>query len=304
MTTAPVFVVGMGRSGTTLLRMMLTHHPRLAIPYESGFLTGYQDRAPDFAPLTDDAHLRRLVETMLAERNVQRWDHTFSAERIVAAVGERTVAGVARAIYEDYAAGRSKARWGDKSDYLDRLHVLYEMFPDAQFIHIVRDGRDVALSVMKLPWGPNDIVGAAEWWDAHVRIARRVGAVMGPRKYMEVRYEHLVTRPEHELRRCCAFIGEDYTPAMLDYQGGAATAIPAETRALHHGVDAAPYRQRVFALKREMHPADVALFNRHAHGMLAELGYDVPPPAVGLPRIAMRYVLAASRRLMARPAVA
>lgn len=304
MPSPPVFVVGMGRSGTTLLRMMLTHHPNIAIPYESGFLTSYHDRAAAFGPLDDDGNLRRLVDAMLAEKNVRRWDHAFSSDRIVAAVQQRTVAGVAEAIYADYAAGHGKPRWGDKSDYLDRLHVLNEMFPTAQFIHIIRDGRDVALSVMKLPWGPNDIVGAAEWWDTHVMVGRRVGAVLGPQRYLEVRYERLVAQPEHELRRCCAFLGETYAPAMLDYAGSASSAIPAETRALHHGVDAAPYQARIHAWKREMHPADVALFTRHAHRMLTELGYEVPPAAVGLPRIAVRYVVAAGRRLMSRPAVA
>jgi NADH:ubiquinone oxidoreductase subunit len=168
----------------------------------------------------------------------------------------------------------------------------------------VRDGRDVALSVLKLPWGPNDVVGAADWWDEHVMVARRVGAVLGSKKYLEVHYERLVERPEEELRRCCAFIGEPYSPAMLDYAAGAASAIPAETRGLHHGVDASPYRQRVFAWKREMHPADIALFNRHAQRMLAELGYDVSTPTVGRSRLAMRYMIAAGRRFMGRAAIA
>jgi hypothetical protein len=304
MPSAPFFVVNLGRSGSTLLRMMLTHHPRIAVPYESGFLTSYQDRAAEFGPLEDDGNLRRLIEAMLAEPNLRRWDHRFSADSVAAAVRHRSVAGVAESIYADYAAGKGKVRWGDKSDYLDRMHVVHQMFPTAQFIHLVRDGRDVALSVMKLPWGPNDVVGAAEWWSTHVLVARRVGAVLGPEKYLEVQYERLVANPEAELRRCCAFLGEAYSPAMLDYAADAGTAIPPETRDLHHGIDSAPYRRRAFAWKREMHPADVALFNRHAHRMLGELGYEVTTPAVGRSRLAMRYAIVAGRRLMARAAVA
>ncbi|MGE0816234.1 MAG: sulfotransferase [Vicinamibacterales bacterium] len=294
----PFFVVGMGRSGTTLLRMMLTHHPRLAIPYESGFLTRFEDEAGRFAPLDADENLRRLVEAMLAEPNLRRWDHRFTLEEILSAVTHRSVAGVADTIYGRYAAAKGKARWGDKSDYLDRMHVLYRMFPRAQFIHIVRDGRDVALSVLKLAWGPNDVVRAAEWWDAHVAMARRVGAVMGPERYMEVLYERLVEDPERELRRCCAFLNEAYSPSMLEYAAGAPSAIPADTRSLHHGVDTAPYRTRVYAWKREMKPVDVALFDRHAHRTLAELGYEVPALDVPLPRLAMRYLMLVGRRLL------
>ena len=73
---------------------------------------------------------------------------------------------------------------GIKSDYLDRLHVVHEMFPNAQFIHIIRDGRDVA-TVLKLPWGPEDVVRAAEWWNEHVWVGRRVGAILGPERYLE-----------------------------------------------------------------------------------------------------------------------
>jgi Sulfotransferase family len=299
----PFFVVGMGRSGTTLLRMMLTHHPRLALPYESGFLTKYYDEAEAYAPLDADANLSRLIGAILAEPNLKKWDHAFSADRILAAVTTRTVPGVVDAIYSEYATVKGKARWGDKSDYLDRIHLLHQMFPAARFVHIIRDGRDVALSVLKLDWGPNDIVRAAEWWDSYVWLARRVGAVLGPERYLEVQYERLVGNPVAELQRCCTFLGEDYSPAMLEYPGSASAAIPADTRALHHGVDAKPYQQRVFAWKREMHPADVALFNRHAGRMLTELGYDVSPPDVGLPRVALRYLSLVGRRLLVdRPA--
>lgn len=272
-------------------------------PYESGFLTKNHDEAAAYAPLDDDANLRRLVVAILAEPNLSRWDHHFSPDRIATLVETRTVAGVIDAVYSEYAAAKGKARWGDTLDYLDRMHVLNQMFPQSRFIHIIRDGRDVALSVLKLPWGPYDAVRAAEWCDSYVWLARRVGAVLGPHRYMEVRYELLVADPAAELRRCCAFLAEDYSPAMLEYPGQALTAIPSDTRALHHGVDAKPYQQRVYAWKREMHPADVALFNRHAHRMLTELGYDTSLPDVGLPRLALRYLSLVGRRLLdARPA--
>jgi len=85
------------------------------------------------------------------------------------------VAGLISALYAEYAAAKGKPRWGDKSDYLDRLHIVNEMFPNAQFIHIIRDGSDVAHSALKLPWGPDDVVRAAEWWNEHVWVGRRVG---------------------------------------------------------------------------------------------------------------------------------
>ena len=301
MSYPPVFVVGMGRSGTTLLRLMMHHHPRIAIPYESGFLTTYQERQAEYGDLADRANLRRLVGDMLREPNLLSWDHTFDPERVVAATKAPSVAGVVEAIYTEYAAAKGKARWGDKSDYLDRLHVINEMFPSALFIHIIRDGRDVASSVLKLDWGPEDVIQAAEWWNEHVWVARRIGAFLGPKRYLEVRYESLVQESERELRRVCAFMQEDYSAEMLAYHSKADAAIPTDKRDLHRGFNRQPNAARTFAWKREMDPIDAVIFTRHARRMLTELDYEMPPWQNRV-RIALRYMSILGRRLRAKVA--
>jgi hypothetical protein len=288
MSKPPFFVVGVGRSGTTLLRLMLHHHPGIAIPYESHFLTRYIDRIAEYEPLDRPGAVRRLLSDMLAEKTVRMWDHTFDLDRLEASVAAPTLRDAVEAIYRDYARAKGKPRWGDKSDYLERMHVLHRLFPDALFVHIIRDGRDVARSVMKLAWGPKDVVSAAEWWNDHVWVARRMGAILGEDRYLEVRYEALVTDPEHELRRVCAFLGEDYAPEMLAYHADADSAIPAERRHQHTHFNEAPDPSRTFAWKRDMDPCDVALFNRHARRMLGELGYELPDVRVGEVRLAWR----------------
>ena len=298
----PVFVVGMGRSGTTLLRLMLHHHPRIAIPYESGFLTQYFERRAEYGDLRDDANCRRLVRAMLAEPTLRMWDHAFDVDHIVTNARQRSVAGIADAVYSEYAATKGKPRWGDKSDYLDRLHLIHQMFPDAQFIHIIRDGRDVANSVLKLPWGPDDVVRAAEWWNEHVWVGRRVGAILGAERYLEVRYERLVDDSERELRRCCNFLGEDYSPLMLSYHLSSDDAIPLARRQQHNGFDRRPDRSRVCAWKREMNRYDVALFNKHASRMLLELGYEMPDEPLSRTALGLRYLTLLARRFRSHPA--
>jgi hypothetical protein len=303
MTNDPIFVVGMGRSGTTLLRLMLHHHPRIAIPYESHFLTRYHQAVDRFGDLRQERNLAGLVDAMLAEPTLRMWDHSFDRDELLASIEERTVAGVTHAIYSQYAAAKGKARWGDKSDYLDQLHILNEMFPRAQFIHIIRDGRDVAASVMKLPWGPDDIIRAAQWWNDHVWVARRVGAVLGKDRYLEVRYEDLVENPERELRRCCAFLHEQYSPDVLAYHKDSHAAIPAERRAQHQRYDAPPDKSRIYAWKREMHPCDIALFDRYASRMLSEAGYEVPQVACGRLALGWRLAKVLVRRTRASSAI-
>jgi hypothetical protein len=296
MNDAPIFVVGIGRSGTTLLRLMLHHHPRIAIPYESHFLTKYQETIRDYGDLQDEANLGRLIDAILAESTLKMWDHEFDRNQVLHGVSERSLAGVIDGIYTQYATAKGKARWGDKSDYLDRLHVINEIFPRAQFIHIIRDGRDVATSVLKLPWGPEDIIRAGQWWNDNVWVARRMGAVLGQERYLEVRYETLVEEPERELRRCCGFIGEEYSPEMLSYYRASDAAIPAERRAQHYRYNSPPDPSRSYAWKREMDPCDVTLFQRQARPMLSELGYEIATPACGQLAIGLRLVKIMARR--------
>ena len=288
MRSNPFFIVGIGRSGTSLIRLMFHSHPRIAIPYESHFLTTYYDNLKQYDDLNEDGNIYRLIGDMLNEPLLKMWDHSFDLERVLGNVQDRSLRGAIHAIYNDYVKGKGKARWGDKSDYLDRMHIINEIFPDAQFIHIIRDGRDVANSVIKLPWGPNDIISAAEWWNQYLWLARRVGAVLGQERYIEVHYEKLVNDTENELKRLCVFLGEEYSSEMLRYYKNVDMAIPADRKGQHYNVESSPKQSRVFAWKREMHPCDVALFNRYAGKMLEEVSYEIPKNKIGKLRLAYR----------------
>src|SRR5262249_47492320 len=163
------------------------------------------------------------------------------------------------------------------------------------------DGRDVARSVMRLPWGPNDIVAAAEWWNDYVWVGRRVGAVLGKGRYAEVRFEDLVQDSEGQLRRLCAFLGEDFAPEMLDYHKDAATSIPSGRKSQHYNADAPPNAARAYSWKREMAACEVAIFDRYAGRMLAEVGYERPEVRASAARIHWNLAKIYARRLMTPP---
>jgi hypothetical protein len=224
------------------------------------------------------------------------WDHRLEVGRVLGRIRTRSFSGVVAAVYEDYAAAKGKLRWGDKSGYLDRLYLINELFPEAQFIHIIRDGRDVAKSVMQLPWGPNDIIAAAAWWDEYVRLGRRAGWMLPKNRYTEVKYEDLLAQPESELHRLCGFLRLDYSPEMLEYHCDADKSIPQERKAQHYNVNIPVQVQRAYSWKREMDPCDLALFDRHAGAMLQELGYERPVNKVGKIRLACRLARIGLRR--------
>jgi len=272
----PFFIIGIGRSGTTLLRLMFHNHPNIAVPYESHFITDYYNNLESYGDLSKDKNLDKLIHDILQEDLLTQWDHEFDASKIKAIIEDRSLASIINAIYSDYAEGKGKNRWGDKSDYLDRMHLINKIFPSAKFIHIIRDGRDVANSVLKLPWGPKDLVGAAEWWNEYIRLACSVGAVLGKNKYAEVKYEDLVQDPEKELKRLCEFIGEEFDESMLNYHQSADVAIPESRKAQHHNSGEPPKQSRTFAWKKEMSLTNIDLFSDYAQNSLELVGYEIP----------------------------
>lgn len=216
----PFFVVGCPRSGTTLLKHMLDAHPRLAVPYESHFLVAQAPRRS----------LRRrpeaTVETILAHPAVRRWSVDPDAVRAqVAAIAPSDFASLARAVFEAYARAQSKPRWGDKTPgYVTHLPLLDRIFPDALFVHVIRDGREVAVSLAERPWGPRSAIAGAFWWRTKTGAGVRDGRPLPPSRYLEVRHEDLVATPEAALRRICRFLGEEYWPSMHEYGAGVALA--------------------------------------------------------------------------------
>lgn len=267
-----MIVLGVRRSGTTLLRVMLDRNPELAVPDESYFVPqlARRHRTPvDPAAFLDDLRrLPTLVDWGLSPASVQaRLRPGMTTDDAIAAV------------FAAYAAERGKARWGDKTPlYMQHLDLLERLFPDARFVHLIRDGRDAALSFLSVPaglmtegWGhPRDAAGFACQWATEVASARELGARVGGQRYRELRYEALVADPEGELRTVCSFAGLEYDPAMLDYVGQTDSARKAHQQRLNE-----PPRQNVREWRTEMSESDRHAFEEVAGALLAELGYEV-----------------------------
>jgi hypothetical protein len=269
-TGLPVIVLGVRRSGTTLLRVMLDRNPELAIPDESYFVPQLARRHPtpvDPGAFVDD--LRRLPTLV-------EWQLAPDAVRLRAGMTSGEAIG---AVFAAYAAERGKRRWGDKTPlYMQHLDVLERLFPDARYVHLIRDGRDAALSFLEVSkglmtegWGhPRDARGFACQWATEIQAARSLGARVGPSRYLELRYESLVSDPEATLRQVCGFAGLDFDPGMLDYVGRTDSARKEHQQRLNE-----PPRQGVRNWRTEMAPDDVRAFEDVAGGVLDALGYEV-----------------------------
>jgi Sulfotransferase family len=213
---APVpFIVGSSRSGTTMLRLMLDSHPDLAIPPETGFLPAVSELEGQGEALRE-----RFFEAIVSfPANAPAWDDfQISAEAFRSRLGEIrpfTVADGIRLFYRLYAARFGKPRWGDKTPlYSHHLRAIQKLLPEARFVHLVRDGRDAAVSLRERWFSPgHDIAVQATFWRDNLLAARREGNAC--RHFLEVRFEDLVREPETALRRICGFIALDFRPEML-----------------------------------------------------------------------------------------
>jgi hypothetical protein len=289
------FVVGVPRSGTTLLRLMLDAHPELAIPPETAFLPRVIRRWHELEAdgAGDDERLAACLELITSH---PRWAaleiERGALQAHLASLRSPTVGDVARSVHVVSAAQRGKPRWGDKTPrYLKHMFRLKQALPEARFVHVIRDGRDIAVSLAQVSWGPDDEVAAARQWSRWIRRARRLAIELPPGAYTEVRYEELVSDPDRALRRVAEAMelpwdaamlahheggGERLAPVIRDSSDRAGGPITAAERARAHGRAAqAPDPDRIGRWRERMTDGAVERFEGIAGDLLAELGYEV-----------------------------
>jgi hypothetical protein len=300
------FIVGVPRSGTTLLRLMLDAHSQLAIPPETGFILellaqGFPARMAQrwrfvskIVPFRTGAWSNSLEAFFRTVTESQTWpDFLLSRrefkERLLG-LQPFTSAGGLRAFHRLYAERFGKPRWGDKTPtYLTHLRAIEKLLPESRFIHILRDGRDVALSVKHLPFAPGESIETiAADWSTQIRVARQQGRAC--RHYLEVRYEDLVTRTTETLQRVCDFVAIPYEAGMEDYyvnahrrldehqarlaQDGSVLRTKEERLGWQRLTNFPPDASRVGRWRKEMTEEEVLSFEKIAGRMLKELGYE------------------------------
>jgi sulfotransferase family protein len=217
----PFFILGTGRCGSTLLQAMLSCHARLYVVPEFSYF-GRHDPAITYS----DPLLDRQVESYLADCAKDIWWQDMGLDR---ASFEAAIRGGVRSAKDIYMwmlghiaerRGNRKSRFGDKTqNYVVFTDRISELFPDAQFIHLYRDPRDVTASYMGVYWCTT---GTTLRLAGHIKYvfqsAERLERRVGPERFCKVKYEALIENPAEELARICRFLGEDYDPAMLGYR--------------------------------------------------------------------------------------
>jgi hypothetical protein len=214
--TSPIFVVGMNGSGNTMLADSLGKHPALYMfLQESKLLPYYIGKLDSFGDLSMPANRRRLAHAIGNTAPYRLANH-----RIPLALSDdelancSTFSDVVTAMFQHLSRKQDKLRWGDKSPmHVQHITTLAQYFPNARFIHIIRDGRDAAQSFHRR-WRYDPRLAIWRWKRA-VRDGRSQGSRLGPQQYLEVRYEALTQDPETQMQRICDFAGLSFDPAVL-----------------------------------------------------------------------------------------
>jgi hypothetical protein len=279
----PFFIVGNDRSGTTMLRLIVDRGADAAVPPESMFLTDFAAEFDAGGP-RDEQAAARLMEEVWQHPKVRLWDLPARPPAVPRELrGQDAYRFIVAAPFQAYAALHGKRRWGDKTPhYVHHIDHLLRLWPRARFVVLVRDGRDVALSLRRMPFGPNNAWAAAQWWARGVRAGARAQREH-PGSVLTVHYEALAERPQEEVPRLCEFLGLGYDEDMLALDNSdPALIVPDQVTwfpTLFDGINTSA----VGRWKREMSRRDRRIFAALAGAELEQLGYEVtgaPAPAV------------------------
>jgi sulfotransferase family protein len=283
-----VFIVGCPRSGTTLLQRIVNAHPAIAITPETHWITRFFEKGKGLTPegmVTRKLVSRLFEQTEIAHLNVGR-------EQLLAMIPrDRPVsyASFVTSIFDSYGKAQGKAVVGDKTPgYIRSMNTLHSLWPEARFVHLIRDGRDVYLSTRHRPlnnpkpgifdaWGEEPAATAALWWEINVRAGRTTAKSLDPGLYYEMRYESLVAHPREECSRLCDFLGFPFDEAMLRFHEDRARFDPG----LDQNRVGLPVTPGLRDWQSQMPAEEVERFEATAGELLDELSYHRAVPRPG-----------------------
>ena len=227
----PVFVVGSARSGTTLMRLMLTAHPNISISSEGAYIYRLRSELLSYGDLSNPANLEALHQDILPFLEAEKFLSPPGFGQLLDWVGQ--FGADTRSIITFYGTWEARVLgkreliwWGDNAPYhVHHIPFFNSLFPNCKFILMIRDPRDVcASSKTSFTWHNFDT--AIEQWERAMLDGIVAGLSLGPTRVTQVKYEDLVTAPGEQLQNICQFLGVDYRDEMLTYyESGAVKAI-------------------------------------------------------------------------------
>jgi hypothetical protein len=303
----PFFILSSGRSGSTLLASMLDMHPHI---HMLGELFGLYSDLPRvlawYGDLQRESNRRLLAHDLARIGQLGEFAVSFDADGFCSrlAASGKDVGAVVRCFYATLLAGSGKKRLGDKTpNHSPYLSFIERLFPDARVIHLVRDGRNCALSSAKSRAGINqrNVQELGTLWPRNNRAIALFGQ-RHPQRYLRVRYEDLITNPDGVLLEICGFLDEPYDPAMLNFAVGRFARENAARLGHHANLTRGLLHSNRSQWQTGLTPDQVRVYEARAGRALVEFGYELAAPPVTLRSLGLgaRYWIETQWRRAAR----
>ena len=279
----PVFIVSAPRSGSTLLRLIIDAHPNIAIPPPGYLFNMIYPYLYSYGDLAVKENLMELAEDVLETPTLKKWGLALDPAAVVTGVKERSFKGVYELVHTTYMQHQGKIRWGNKSPRnVHFIPDIKKLFPGAKFVHLLRDGRDVAIEIAEADFWPHSVWGGAQRWLHCIRAARVFGQELDSESFLEIKYESLCRDPEPVIRQLCDFIEEPFDPGMLSHHKSESTRTWAKIK-IHQATARPITTEFVEIYKRRLNQHDQQALEALFREALQEAGYEVSGRPQALP---------------------
>jgi Sulfotransferase family len=275
MDRGPIFVAGIERSGTSLIYALLASHPNIAMTRRTNLWTFFYERYGD---LGQPANLDRCLDTMAHYKRLTVLKLDFDRLRREFLQGETTYSRLFALLEEQCAERAGKPRWGDKSLNTERyVDDIFAAYPTARMLHMIRDPRDRYASALTRWKKIQGKVGAGTAiWLSSVGLAKQ-NQERYPDRYKIVRYELLASQPEETLRDICAFLNEEYSPAMLTMAGAPSHRDRGGNSSYGKREQGRISTSSIGRFRQVLSKRDIAFMQVHAKHDMADYGYQPEP---------------------------
>lgn len=277
----PIFIIGTERSGTNLLRLMLNAHSAIAVPHPPHILKLFGPLEPLYGNLAVDSNFRRLIEDVcrLVELHTYPWEIRPDREQVFRKAQERNLLNIYFQLYDQYLAYTGKRRWACKSTFMiEHVAGILRYHPEARFIYMVRDGRDVAVSAKTSIFNQFHVFYTARRWQREQRLGLDWLAKLPAEQIMLLRYEELIVDPETTVRRLCGFLGEAFEEQMLEYHRSREAQKSGSLSVSWENTSRPVLRDNANKFRRQLSKQEILQFEAIAHREMLELGYRTDHP--------------------------
>ncbi len=272
----PLFIVGTQRSGSNLLRLMLNESKDIAAPHPPHILKTFLPLLSFYGELEKDENFHRLVKDVceFVQKNPVEWEVFPDFEKVIERTKKRSLIAIMAAVYEIPAAAKGAKYWCCKSmANVEILPELHEALPEAKFIYLYRDGRDVALSFTKAFVGEKHFYAIAQQWTKDQQFALSFQEKYTSAQCFSLPYESFIQSPEKELKSLCRFLEIEFTPEMLQYYQSKESQRAAESGEMWKNVVKPVLSENHHKFLKETSPEQIRIFETVAGDMLEKLGY-------------------------------